>query len=315
LGELPAATRLNNNAVEKPIVLVADLEAITQPLPGALASRTLKAGENLSIEALKKTLGEELGYHHEAVCEGPGQFALRGGIVDVYPPNAEAPVRLDFFGDRLESIKTFDPTTQRSEGTVKEAVLSSAKTDGSWKSGGLMSYLPAAVQWIMLEPTELESAHAEHFTIPEKVKVAPGHFVNFVSRENDTWLGLQRIGTESGFFAGAATAEVKTETPAKYRPIPAAGLVGQERTQAEKEMLEMFVKKTAAWEAQAFAFSRGELAQEFQKILKPLKAKLIHGAIAEGFILHGETPRIEIHGYSPSVPPSGTNWGMGLKII
>ena len=44
----------------------------------------------------------------------PGDFAVRGGIIDLYPPGAEHPVRLDFFGDTLESIRTFDPESQRS---------------------------------------------------------------------------------------------------------------------------------------------------------------------------------------------------------
>ena len=44
----------------------------------------------------------------------PGDFAVRGGVIDVFPPDSEEPVRLDFFGDSLESIRTFDPETQRS---------------------------------------------------------------------------------------------------------------------------------------------------------------------------------------------------------
>ena len=43
-----------------------------------------------------------------------GEFAIRGGVIDVFPPGAEEPVRLDLFGDTLESIRTFDPETQRS---------------------------------------------------------------------------------------------------------------------------------------------------------------------------------------------------------
>ena len=49
----------------------------------------------------------------------PGDFAVRGGIIDIFPPGSEAPVRLDFFGDTLESIRSFDPESQRSTGNLE----------------------------------------------------------------------------------------------------------------------------------------------------------------------------------------------------
>ena len=53
----------------------------------------------------------------------PGQYALRGGILDVYSPEAERPVRIEFFGDEVDSIRKFDPATQRSSSPVDEALL------------------------------------------------------------------------------------------------------------------------------------------------------------------------------------------------
>ena len=50
---------------------------------------------------------------YAAIAEEPGDFAVRGGIVDLYPPSLSAPVRLDFFGDILESIRTFDPDVRK----------------------------------------------------------------------------------------------------------------------------------------------------------------------------------------------------------
>src|SRR5207302_4827967 len=55
--------------------------------------------------------------------EMPGDYALRGGILDVYSPEADRPVRIEFFGDEIESIRKFDPATQRSANPVDEAVL------------------------------------------------------------------------------------------------------------------------------------------------------------------------------------------------
>src|SRR5438874_12815801 len=52
-----------------------------------------------------------------------GEYAVRGGIVDLYPAGADQPVRLDFFGDTLESLRSFDPLTQRSTGTLEALTL------------------------------------------------------------------------------------------------------------------------------------------------------------------------------------------------
>ena len=55
--------------------------------------------------------------------EMPGQYAIRGGILDVYSPEAERPVRIEFFGDEVDSIRRFDPASQRSSNPLDEALL------------------------------------------------------------------------------------------------------------------------------------------------------------------------------------------------
>src|SRR5262249_6352342 len=64
-----------------------------------------------------------VGYTRADVVEMPGEYALRGGILDVYPPEADRPLRVEFFGDEAESIRKFDPATQRSQTPVDEAEL------------------------------------------------------------------------------------------------------------------------------------------------------------------------------------------------
>ena len=56
----------------------------------------------------------------------PGDFAVRGGLIDIFPPGADLPVRLDFFGDTLESIRSFDPHTQRTTEQLKSFTLNAA---------------------------------------------------------------------------------------------------------------------------------------------------------------------------------------------
>src|SRR3546814_7748508 len=58
------------------------------------------------------------GYRGAGTWREPGGYAVRGGIVDVYPPGATDPIRLDFFGEELENVRSFDAMTQRSTGTL-----------------------------------------------------------------------------------------------------------------------------------------------------------------------------------------------------
>jgi transcription-repair coupling factor (superfamily II helicase) len=81
---------------------------------------TLKRGEEVDIEVLTGHLAS-VGYTQMDLVEMPGQFTRRGGILDVYSPESDRPVRIEFFGDEIETIRKFDPETQRSQGGLDEA--------------------------------------------------------------------------------------------------------------------------------------------------------------------------------------------------
>jgi transcription-repair coupling factor (superfamily II helicase) len=85
-------------------------------------ARVLRRGESFDLDNLLEHLNT-VGYASADVVEMPGQYALRGGILDVYSPEAERPVRIEFFGDEVDSIRRFDPTSQRSSNPIDEALL------------------------------------------------------------------------------------------------------------------------------------------------------------------------------------------------
>jgi transcription-repair coupling factor (superfamily II helicase) len=85
-------------------------------------ARVLRRGESFDLDNLLGHLNT-VGYASADVVEMPGQYALRGGILDVYSPEAERPVRIEFFGDEVDSIRRFDPTSQRSSNPIDEALL------------------------------------------------------------------------------------------------------------------------------------------------------------------------------------------------
>ncbi len=80
---------------------------------------SLMTGQELDFEKLKKDM-VLLGYEREEQIEGPGQFAVRGGILDIYPLTEEVPVRIEMWGDEIDSIRTFDVESQRSIENLEE---------------------------------------------------------------------------------------------------------------------------------------------------------------------------------------------------
>ncbi|MCH8925500.1 MAG: transcription-repair coupling factor [Proteobacteria bacterium] len=102
-------------------VVITTVNALLQRVPPgtAFAGRVLEGapGARLELEALTGYFARN-GYLRAETVGEPGEFALRGGIVDVFPPGEEQPLRLDFFGDELESIRRFDPLSQRTTGTA-----------------------------------------------------------------------------------------------------------------------------------------------------------------------------------------------------
>jgi transcription-repair coupling factor (superfamily II helicase) len=107
-------------------VLVAGVQALLQhtlvadDLPAE--PRRLRRGTRLHQDALLRDLFS-LGYVPVLEVAGRGEFAKRGGIVDVFPPSLPLPIRIEFFGDEIDSLRAFDPTDQRTVRTVDDAVL------------------------------------------------------------------------------------------------------------------------------------------------------------------------------------------------
>ena len=83
---------------------------------------SLKRGEEVDVEVLTGHLAS-VGYTQMDLVEMPGQFTRRGGILDIYSPESDRPIRIEFFGDEIETIRKFDPETQRSQSGLDEAQL------------------------------------------------------------------------------------------------------------------------------------------------------------------------------------------------
>jgi transcription-repair coupling factor (superfamily II helicase) len=146
-----------------PRILLTTMQALLQPVPDrdqlGKNRRRLRVGQELPMEEIVTWLIGQGLQRMEAV-EIPGEFSSRGGILDVFSPDAEAPYRLEFLGDEIESIRQFSPETQRSLGdlTAVEITAPTRPRDGEKVvlRGNLCDYLPTRSWTMLVELEELD---------------------------------------------------------------------------------------------------------------------------------------------------------------
>ena len=127
-GELELAevlTRLVGHAAQTPLAVVS-AQALTRRLPKAAVfgrlQRRISRGEVLDPLDLMKEL-IRWGYEPESAVEAPGQISRRGGIIDLFPPTDELPTRIEFFGNTVDSLRVFEPSSQRSAKSVNSVTF------------------------------------------------------------------------------------------------------------------------------------------------------------------------------------------------
>ena len=108
-----------SNANQAPIIIASARAVMTRTLPRRdflSAARTIKRGQIARIDELARNW-VTLGYEPVTTVMLPGQFARRGGILDIWPFSEALPLRIEFFGDEIETLRYFDPATQRTQTT------------------------------------------------------------------------------------------------------------------------------------------------------------------------------------------------------
>ena len=129
-----------------PLVIVAPVRALLQPTmaPADHAGATvrLRRGDEHAIDALIERW-VAMGYRTAPTVEEPGELNRRGGILDIYPPGDELPLRIEFFGDEIDSLRRFDPITQRSEAQVREVLVGPPHEIAFWRRDAALAQMRA----------------------------------------------------------------------------------------------------------------------------------------------------------------------------
>ena len=174
------------------LLVVTSVTALLQKTfqPGEIQSRTraLARGDKIAPLELIEFL-ESQGYEPEAQVSQKGEIALRGGIVDIFPPTSPWPVRLEFFGDELESLRYFDPLTQISREEITTTIPPAGELgilkqrpneEGGMKNekalATLLDYLPRETIFLLCEPESL-AVHAE--TYAQQIPTGDPFFISW----------------------------------------------------------------------------------------------------------------------------------------
>ena len=157
----------------RPVTVITTMDAFLDGLarPEELKARriTLAGGDTVDLSSLQSQLSE-MGYVRESQIEGPGQFAVRGGIMDVFPLTEELPVRIELWGDEIDSVRSFDVESQRSVENLNDITIypASENWQDDMETVTFLSYFPQENSILFLEePQRLqemsESVEQEYF--------------------------------------------------------------------------------------------------------------------------------------------------------
>lgn len=285
-------------------LIVATPEAVlgTCPAKSAFESRRLEltVGKSIPFSELIEALTDELDYDSEALCEQPGQIATRGGLIDIYPYDAHQPYRVDFFGDEIESIRSFDPTTQLTKGSgVSKIDIAAAESAESVHSleGAFLDYLPeASLQWCLEDAGLLVREHPYRF---EKIQTTKGTIRSFyqairVRDEVDPLICISELDTEPELFKGAGRTEIQSEPSSNYRFHTDHTEIGVDRFESEQAARFKFENQLSDWAGEGyqivFATAGDSEAKRIRELLddnpltQKLKPQFHEGTVSGGYI-------------------------------
>ncbi|RIK79773.1 MAG: transcription-repair coupling factor [Planctomycetota bacterium] len=258
-------------------IIVTSIQSLLQPLPSreelAAATRRLAVGERLELPAFTRWLAER-GCAGTTAVELPGEFSPRGGILDVFPPDAVNPLRVELFDDEIESIRTFDVATQRSLESLRSADITLLPPEGRYRAH-FTSYLPTSSWFMLVEPADLEEEGRHYHSRLEH----PEEFfaTSTTLREIYRFPSVTASGVPAGSYE--TTAHLQFEAVEQF-----SGDVARVRSEldsaASGQTVYLVCDTEAEIERLGEVFSETRLAREG-------RLHFVRGRLAHGFRVHG----------------------------
>jgi transcription-repair coupling factor (superfamily II helicase) len=266
----------NLNEPDGPAIVVAAIQSLLQPVPEPklvrAQTRRLKVGDELDVDALVRWLVENR-YQAIPAVQLPGEFALRGGILDIFAFDWNTPIRLELFGDQIGSIRSFDVASQRSLRTIDQVDLTALDPRHDYQSH-FCEHLPPSAWFLLVEPGDLEEA-GRHYL--DRLDHPPGYHTTA-----DTLRQVYRFPSITAEAVAAASLEttchLKIESVERFsgeisRVRDELDSVGHDQeiflvaqTEAEVKRLEEIFGNTAVAAGGRLHFPVGRLAQGFRLV-------------------------------------------------
>ncbi len=291
-------------------VIITTLDGCMDPLLPLKKLRELTmiigTGSIVEPEAIKKRL-VQMGYERTAQAELPGQFAVRGGILDIYPLTEEYPVRIELWDDEVDSIRSFDTVSQRSMENLDEIILYPAAElsprDHHCEGVSLLDYVREYSSVVFLDEINrlfergetVEKEYRQNFeNRMEKGQIAPGMEAEiFACEQVMYWLSRMR----GAAFATLETTDRRMDFPVRYR-------LDTRSIQSYHNHFELLIKDLKRWKKERYQIilmcasrTRGKrlaeelLAEELnafyseeeKRVVQPGEIMVVHGNVFRGY--------------------------------
>ena len=185
-------------------IIISTVPSLLQPVPSresiAGHSRRISNGTRLDVEEFIGWLLEH-GFHQTTAVELPGEFSNRGGIIDIFSPDWESPVRIELFDDEIESLRQFDSGTQRSHAEIQQIEITVLGAEHENEKGNLATFLDEETLVLFVEPGLLKEQatrflerspdHEQLFSWPEVNKQLAGFAQATASQVTEGHLGAR----------------------------------------------------------------------------------------------------------------------------
>jgi len=302
LASLAEAKREPKPDTRFPLVISSAAAVVRKTIPYTefmAASYTVRPGMRADpLELLARW--SSMGYQRVNLVEVPGTMSQRGGILDVYSPHSELPARIEFFGNRVESIRLFDPHTQRSSKPVAWVEVVPAE-EAAWSdTGAFIDYLPQDSLVILAEPRDVEASINELDVQASQLRqsqVAKGELLEDAPVPYLTYPELEaRLDdVRQRLILTRWSVEESAPYPMDFASAPSYG--GQLRSFLE-ETKKLLQERCRVIIVSHQAARLSELLQEEDIFISPVSylehlppkgsLALVQGSLSEGWIMGGE---------------------------
>jgi transcription-repair coupling factor (superfamily II helicase) len=233
-----------------PLVIVAPIKALLQPTFGvaewgAANVRLRRGDEQNPDDLIRRWIA--MGYRMAPTVEEPGELNRRGGIIDIFPPGEQQPLRIEFFGDEVDSLRRFDPITQRSDQQVREVQIGPPHEIPFWRSALAVERLQA-----------LDTSNMRH----EALEEWQGHIEQIAEGER-----FEGRAMFAPFFREQRVTSVSSSQRASYQSLLAHLPAGTPVIVNELPLLRQGVAEQVAYaeEQRLIHVDNGELPKDFPR--------------------------------------------------